>query len=623
MKRFAIALFFAGMFMGTSVLNAQELKINIIEDLKQDSFDMTAKEENRNDGDGHAYAIIKVTSDIEDDDLNKFKFNFGNMKSVKENHDGELWIYVPRNTKWMDISRDGYKSIRRYEFDAIKEGTTYTMKLSVQTPKVKYRVLEFKVEPANENAIVKVKPENEQENYEIWGSVDVNGSINRRVETGVYLYEVSADYYLSSQGRVILTPSADGENFVENVTLTPNHGYLEIDDSHGIAGAEVYIDEKKVGEVPFRSQRMECRDDYKLMIIGGEFYKPFTDTIAITSLDTTKLSPMLEANFATTTIKVDGEAEIFIDGEGKGRGSWSGPLRAGSYDIECRLPNHTSTTKQIKVIADVSKTFLMDMPTPIVGSLYINTNPSGAKIIIDGKDEKFVTPREVGGLLIGPHKVTLTLDNHRTETREVDIREGETAEIDVELSKTENVVDEPINEISQQKGTTSDNRKYQKKNQFYLQAMYQAGGYSSVGGAIGFFAGNVNFEADYFYGLDTETIYWNYYSRYPDEDKLSSMYIGGKIGYGFVTGKRIRITPQIGGGLLRIMGDHSDSYSVNGTLGIRCDLAIANHISIVAVPEYSLSLKESDTFKNIADVSSMVKGWANGFNIRLGMSIYF
>lgn len=670
MKRLPAVLFFAGMFLGTLSLNAQELKFSIIEDVEIDPLDMTAREENRNDGDGYAYAIIKVTSDIEDDDLSKFNFSFGYIKSEKEMHDGELWIYVARGAKTMDIRREGYKPILKHSFKAIKEGTTYTMKLSVQTPKVKYRVLQFMVEPANENAIVKVKPESEQGGYELWGTVDVNGSINRRIVTGVYLYEVSADNYLSSQGRVILSASADGENFVENVKLTPNYGFLEIDDSHGIAGAEVYIDDKKVGTVPYRSDRMECRDDYRLMISGGELYKTFTSTFAITRGETTKLSPMLEANFATTTIKVEGGAEIFINGERKGRGSWSGPLRAGSYDVECRLPNHTSTTKQITVTADVSETFLMDKPAPIVGSLYVSTTPSGAKIIIDDKDEGLVAPREINDLLIGHHKVTLTLANHRSETREVDIRKDETAELDVTLSDIADMtiestpssaslyingkyigttpytaemasgdydirlVKRKYRTLTQSVHLDSSNpvqtftlrRQYQQKNQFYMQPMFQVGTSFAAGAAVGFFAGNVNFEADYLFGSDSETIYWNYLGEAlerPEEEKLMPAYIGAKAGYGIAVGTRLRITPQAGLGILMVSGNISKSYSVNGTLGLRLDCAVANHLSLVAAPEYAFGIKESATYRRIADVSSKVGGWSGGFNIRLGLSIYF
>lgn len=626
MKRFVTTLFFAIMLMEPLVSNAQELKFKIVEDVEPNPLDMTAREENRNDGDGYAYAIIKVTSDVDDDDLSKFNFNFAFIKSEKEMHDGQLWIYVARGAKTMDIRREGYKPILKHTFKAIKEGTTYTMKLSMQTPKVKHRVLQFKVEPADVNAVVKVRPEDSDGNYELWGTVDEMGSISRLLETGTYLYEVAADNYESSQGRVALTANANGDNFVENIKLKPNFGYLEIVNTHDIAGADVYVNDRKVGTVPYHSERMECRDDYRLMISNGELYKTYSSTFAINRGETTSLSPKLESNFAETTIKVD-NAEIFINGVSRGHGTWVGPLRAGSYDVECRLPNHEPSTRQITVKANISETFLMDKPTPIEGSLYVNTNPSGAKIIIDDKDIGFVTPRHINNILIGSHTVNLMHADYRSERRDVEIRKDETTLLDVELSKNEDVVDEPIEEVSQKKEKTTDSKKHQNKNQFYMQAAYQVGGYCSFGGAVGFFVKNINIEVDYLNGLGSETLYWSFSSQDDDynfrEEKLSSYYFSGKIGYGFVAGKRFRITPQIGSGVLNVSGIESKSNAINGTLGVRFDWEFINHFSLVAVPEYSLSLTESDTYKMISDVSSKVKGWANGFNIRLGMSINF
>lgn len=99
MKRLAVPFILLGLFLGIPVADAQELKFSIISDIEADPFDMTAREVNRNDGDGYPYAIIKVTSDIEDDDLSKFDFSFGYIKSEEEVHDGELWIYVARGAK--------------------------------------------------------------------------------------------------------------------------------------------------------------------------------------------------------------------------------------------------------------------------------------------------------------------------------------------------------------------------------------------------------------------------------------------------------------------------------------------------------------------------------------------
>ena len=413
-------------------IQAQDLKFSIA-DFYQDQQDLTAQEENRDDGDGTPYAVIKVSSDNEDDDLSLFSFDFNNQRSTQEMRDGELWLFVQRNAKYVTIRREGYRTLKNAALGlTLQAGKTYRMKLSTQERVIQRRILQFKVTPANEKAIVKVKAEDSNEDYQLWGAVDANGSIDRLLETGAYVYEIVADGYEPSLGKVMLANGSG--NYVESVTLTSNSGFLEITDAYGIAGAEVYIDNRKVGTIPYKSGRMECRNDYQLMISNGELYKTYNSTIEIRQGETTTISPRLQSNFAETTIKVEDEAEIFLNGASKGKGSWKGPLCAGVHDVECRLPNHISSKKQIVVKVDIPETHILDKPTPIEGSLYVKSNPSGAKIFIDGRDIGVVTPNKIDNVLIGSHKVIILFDDNKRHDVDIHINKDEIATVDVNLS---------------------------------------------------------------------------------------------------------------------------------------------------------------------------------------------
>ena len=423
--------YFLQMLAGFGIAEAQESKFQVAE-FYQDLQDLTAQEENRDDGDGSLYAVIKVTSDNEDDDLSQFTFDFNYLKCIKEMRDGELWIFVQRNAKNVTIRREGYRPLKYSLTETIKAGKTYRMRLSVKERVKQQRILQFKVTPANENAIVKVKKDGSNEDYQLWGTVDSQGSIDRLLVTGEYLYEILADSYKTVFGKVTLTNGSS--NYVENVSLIPNFGYLEIADEYGIVGAEVYINNRKVGTVPYKSGRMECRNDYQLMISMGELYKTYDSTIEIRQGETTKISPRLQSNSAEITIKVQDGAEIFINGTSKGKGSWTGRLRVGLHNVECRLPNHVSSQKQIEVRKDVSETHVIDKPTPIEGSLYVKSNPSGAKIILDGKPLDVTTPTMIEHVMIGSHKVNIMLDKYNREIVDINVNKDEIATVDVKLS---------------------------------------------------------------------------------------------------------------------------------------------------------------------------------------------
>ena len=457
MKRILILTILMQILVSGVVVSAQELKFRV-SDFYQDQQDLSGQEENRNDGDGVPYAIIKVTSDNKDDDLNDFSFDFNFMKSSKEIYDGELWLFVQRNAKSVTIRRDGYSTLKYSLPNTIQAGKTYRMKLSMQQIIVHQRILQFMVNPANKNAIVKVKNEDSSEDYQLWGTVDAQGSIYRLLETGEYLYEISADGYKTSVGKVTL---ANGNgNYIENVSLTPirslegsgndiekksptsGFGFLEISDDYGIAGAEVYINNRKVGTIPYKSGRMKCRNDYQLMISNGELYKTYYSTIEIQHGETTKISPRLQSNFAETTIKVQGEeAEIFINGTSMGRGSWTGSLRAGIHNVECRLPNHESSQKQIVVKANFPETHILEKPTRIERSIYVKSKPAGGKIFLDENDLGIVTPNIIDNVPIGSHKVTITLDDNTQESVYILVNKDEIATVDVTLG---NVMDSAV-----------------------------------------------------------------------------------------------------------------------------------------------------------------------------------
>ena len=142
----------------------------------------------------------------------------------------------------------------------------------------------------------------------------------------------------------------------------------------------------------------------------------------------------LRPKFAAITLSVAGGAEIYIDGERKGSGSWSGRLNKGSYNIECRKANHKAAFETITVEEGKDAQYTLQQPTPIVGSLLLMSTPLSAKITIDGK-EHGTTPCNIDELLIGSHKVTLSKDGYESLTVDITINEGETTEENVTLEK--------------------------------------------------------------------------------------------------------------------------------------------------------------------------------------------
>ena len=337
----------------------QRLKFQVA-DFHRDPLALTARSgDYARDG----YAIIKVTSDLADDDLRLFAFDFGLLNSTAELHDdvNELWVYVQKNAKRVTISREGYVTVKYDLPETVAAGSTYEMKLSVSGPQVYLQMVLFRIQPTTAKSVVMVKPERQDAVEELFGIVDENGAVAKSLPFGSYSYRVAAENFYPAEGRFTLNSQV--ENHVEEVTL--------------------------------------------------------------------------RGNFGTITLQVASDADIYVDGEKRGTRSWTGTLKAGAHQVECRQVSHKPSTQSITVAEDETRTIALTPPTPITGTLSITSRPLGASIKIDGKDYG-ETPRNITGLIVGKHVVELESADHKGGKQEVEIIENQTTQVALELAQLNN-----------------------------------------------------------------------------------------------------------------------------------------------------------------------------------------
>lgn len=676
---------------GIMAAYAQSERLNefSITEFYQDQQATTAMSEpyGKRDRSGSWYAIIKFMSAdpaVKIDNPEAFTFNFGNMKHFTEVHGDELWIYVQKNARTVTINREEYAPIKKWDLKTtLKEGATYVMKITFEQletyvkPSLKKQFLRIQLEPGLSGAVVTLKREGEEASSET-SYTDATGSKAWNKEFGTYVYEIKAPNYNVSKGRVKLTTS--DSTYVEKVKLIPNFGYLEVQDPGNASGAKVFVNNEEVGTVPYKSDTKWDCGTYELLLVK-DLYKSHTETFTIEQGKTTVIRPEMESDFAETTLTVEGDAEIYVDGIRKGKGRWAGPLKAGTYQVECRKANHRPTFKKITVEVDVASTIALDPPVPITGFLSVNSNPLGAQIKIDGKDygidgEKYgVTPKNIKNLLIGPHKVEVSMTNRKPEVREVNIVEGKEETLNVELSSTAKIsfsstpsgagvlIDGTLEGTTpftkeMASGTYDIRARYygyrpfhrkmyidvatptvhfkmarqlMKKNTFYFGADGQFGALTAVGGTMGFYAGNVNIEAFYMKGFGKETVYWNSTgndtegaAHWAEEELEVKTVAGGKFGYGFILGTRFRVTPQIGCTYVGVSGNKETSvYALSGTVGVRLEAACTSHFGISLTLEYAFKLAEADGYKLLSSVLPSMKDWSEGFNCKVGFYFFF
>ena len=134
----------------------------------------------------------------------------------------------------------------------------------------------------------------------------------------------------------------------------------------------------------------------------------------------------LKPNYTPITIKVDNDAEIWVNGELKGNGSWTGNLGAGFFKFEAKKAGFRSTTTSREItVSQTPQTIQLQAPTPIYGIAEIESKPAMADIYIDGQ-KVGQTPQSVRNILVGDHVVVIKKDGYDDYTSSLSVSENQT-----------------------------------------------------------------------------------------------------------------------------------------------------------------------------------------------------
>jgi len=133
---------------------------------------------------------------------------------------------------------------------------------------------------------------------------------------------------------------------------------------------------------------------YQLYLPKGEYVcrtskVGYSNNVQIiqTGKSTQTLSVELESLMAELEVKCKtSTAEIYVDGEKKGNGSWKGAIFAGEHQIEARQQNYELSSQNIFLTEKECRSLVIPELKRSMGKVKISTNPSGMPVIVDGKD---------------------------------------------------------------------------------------------------------------------------------------------------------------------------------------------------------------------------------------------
>ena len=348
---------------------------------------------------------------------------YGFLAISSEPTDADIYIDGKHYGKTNNVITD--LAVGTHELKLEKEGYSTVTKTFIMTKGETLKLNETLHAVVNKKTYLIVQADQPDAVVYIDGEMLGAKEARKLVDDGTtHTYKIECKLYHEESGTVTVK-----DKTVVNKTLRPAFGYLNIS-STPEQGANVWVDGDLLGVTPIKTDKLASGTH--TVRVMKDMYKMTEKSFTVTDGQTTNATLNMSANFVTLTLTVDTDSDIYVDEEYKGKGKWTGRLSEGAHIFEARKANHKPSKKSMDLVLGENKTIKLDAPTPINGTIDIDSSPMGATIYIDGKHYG-ETPNYISDILIGEHELKLTKQGCAPITKTINIKEGETLTINEKL----------------------------------------------------------------------------------------------------------------------------------------------------------------------------------------------
>lgn len=375
-------------------------------------------------------ALIKVT--LTNILRNPLTLEVGGLGVVarEEKENGEIWFYVPAQVRNLSFKCATYKAPPTIPV-RFREGTVYRITLcpsavveTVTNAVLSSNYLKLKVDVADATVSL-----GRSENYELFSQSLSDGEFAEYLDYGTYFFKVEHPLYETYHGVVQL----DSSTPKQEISLIPAFGYLDVNSTP--EGAVVYLNGERMGVTPCQLDRPIQRGTAELRLELSDYYTHTQNVNIVGDGSRQIVDAALRPRFAEVTLEcTDSQAEIWVDSQFKGVGSWSGRLYSTSkHMVETRREGHRSQSTLLSLTDGGSVRQTLPAPVPLYGSINVRTTPMGCDIQIDGKVVG-ETPQVVQ-VLVGKHEVVLTKEGYVPTSLTVEVEHNQVFSVNQTLQK--------------------------------------------------------------------------------------------------------------------------------------------------------------------------------------------
>jgi hypothetical protein len=183
--------------------------------------------------------------------------------------------------------------------------------------------------------------------------------------------------------------------------------------------AEVYINGEHIGTTPLSKS---LKIGKYIVEVKKEGYKVYSKEIEIKIGKETIVIANLERMVGGLSIKTEPDgANVYIDGKNYGTTPIEiYDIEIGKHEVLITKEGYKSLIKEVEIKDEVIE--ISEVLVKGVSKAYINSNPKGATVLIDGK-EVGKTPLEIKEISLGRHFVTLKALGYEEMTKTIDVKE--------------------------------------------------------------------------------------------------------------------------------------------------------------------------------------------------------
>ncbi len=415
----------------------------------------------KKDHNGQICALIKInTRNLDDTQRKRLRFQTDAVSQIVsiDYPVGAIWLYISPEAEYLEIAHPDL-SVFKYVFkELIQSKSDYEMTLSTA-------VVETIVRPTitEQYLVITVVPKDALVTLD--GELiipDQEGNVTRRVRIGTHECEVDAPMYYSEKQNIIVTIDQRKE---VSIRLKPKFGYLYIE-SLPESGATVLIDGRQAGTTPMLSDKLE-KGEYRVLVVK-DMFRQISQLVTVNENDTLQVVLTMPAGFATPTFTTHPDAEIWINEERKGKGSWTGRLLGGTYLVEARREGYRAAIKSINLENGEVRNYDLGSPTLMYGILDLNTIPPGATITIDGKNNG-LSPQMFPDFPVGTYEVRFNKEGYEPFTQTIVVTETKAAVISHNLVKIGQTAQDLTQTETKTPTKTEDSRRIQTQTQTQTQ----------------------------------------------------------------------------------------------------------------------------------------------------------